>query len=223
MCKDIVDELRAYFNNSLPGIEAQKKMAPQHRNIVFNNSDNSPAKEAAVAIILYPKNNKLCTVFIKRPEYDGPHSAQISFPGGKFEENDSDLIQTAVRETKEEIGICADDLTIISTLSNLYIPVSNIKVLPVLCFLPYTPEFNIDKSEVEHIIEVDINKIFSANSRKNKTITINNKAINAPYYDLYNNHVWGATAMIISELTEVLNGFDFNQVLPDFCNAQNDQ
>lgn len=221
MIDKYVDDLKKCFIVPFPGEKAQLNMSPEIRDHLNGFQKKTLVKKAAVAIVLFPKNGILHTVFIKRPKYDGPHSAQISFPGGKLDYGDSNLIQTALRETYEEIGLKPDDLIYLSSITQLYIPISNIVVLPVVFYLPYQPEYSIDKREVEYTIDIDLNMLFDVNSKKEKQLTIGDLTFNTPYYDVDNNHIWGATAMVIAELKEIIN--NFNLVMPDFYNAQNDR
>ena len=117
---------RRSLEGPLPGESAQLKMAPTYRG---SFPDQKEAIRAAVLALLYPSGGVAHLVFIKRNEYDGPHSAQVSFPGGAWEEGDDSLEQTAIRETREELGI-QDDIEILGALTPLHIPVSNFLVYP---------------------------------------------------------------------------------------------
>ena len=97
----------------------------------------------------------------QRCQYDGKHSGQISFPGGKVEETDKDIYHTALRETNEEIGVIMQDIEVIGQLTNVFIPVSNFLVFPIVGFINYLPQFNIDNNEVEELIELKLTDLIN--------------------------------------------------------------
>nr|MBA3899673.1 CoA pyrophosphatase [Bacteroidota bacterium] len=145
-------------------------------------------------------------VFIKRAEYKGVHSGQISFPGGKFELADKTENITALRETREEIGIDDTKIQILGSLTKLYISPSNFLVSPFIGYLHSRPVFYPDAREVEIIIEVELSNLIKAFSHiKEKSIkTSADLMISAPSIDVLGHQVWGATAMISSEFIEVV-------------------
>ncbi len=194
--------LRNELQKPLPGIAAQILMSPSLRR---SNQIGLPAGKAGVMILLYKRHEDAYMVFIKRAEYDGVHSGQISFPGGMHEPGDDSLLTTAIRETEEEVGISRNDITTIGTLTCLHVPVSNVNILPVVAIFTGQPIFNPDSNEVAFVIEARINDIINPANKKRKTIRIGDFEIEAPYYDINGHHIWGATAMMLSEFLEVLN------------------
>jgi 8-oxo-dGTP pyrophosphatase MutT (NUDIX family) len=184
---------------SLPGESAQRKMAPEFRGD-FKHSDS--ARNAAVMILIFPYPKLLHTVFIKRNEYPGPHSAQVSFPGGMFELKDENLKTTALRETMEETGI-KTEIEVLGSLTPLYIPVSNFCVTPFIGWMNEIPEFDLDPTEVQYLIEVPIPEIFDNRIKHAEIIKGHEIEFMAPYYNLNNEKIWGATAMMLSEFIEV--------------------
>ncbi len=195
----------------LPGSRVQFSMAPAIRIDIDQNQLN---KKAGVLILLFRDNDRLYTVFIKRTEYDGAHSGQISFPGGKFESTDQSLDVTALRETEEEIGIKMSDVEILGKLTPLPIPVSCFEVFPYIGVLNSEPLFNPDPSEVEYIIKAEIKMLLNPAVSTKKEMLHNNKVIQVPYFDIAGNHIWGATAMILGEFLEVLRkaGFSYEKL-----------
>lgn len=141
---------------------------------------------------------------IKRTEYNGAHSGQISLPGGKYEQGDITLLETAFRETKEEIGIPCEDITFIGTLTTLYIPNSNFNVVPHVGVLSGEPDFRLNSREVERIIILPLKVLVDKHFVKHFERTVNGKTILAPYYSFEENRIWGATAMILSEFAEMI-------------------
>lgn len=200
-----IDLLENRIKFPLPGINAQLKMASDVRNKNIDFSyDISTATQSSVLILLYPDNITLKTVFILRQTYDGVHSGQVSFPGGRVEEKDDSLVATALRESFEEVHILPEKVRILGPLSELYIPPSNFIVLPILGFYETQPDFIPDKTEVAELIETDISFLFDNKLHKQTILDIRGYKINAPYFDVHSHVVWGATAMILSELKEII-------------------
>lgn len=198
-------------SKKLPGINAQLKMSPSIRNPYFESQrPNKSTKNAAVLITLIIQRNLIKTVLIKRTEYKGTHSGQISFPGGKAEKNDKNIFQTALREAKEEIGINPNNIEILGALTPLYIPVSNICVYPIIGLSYNSIEYIINKTEVVEAIETSLDNLLDSKNISEMTFITNNFEITAPYYNVQNNKVWGATAMIISEFLEAIKASDTN-------------
>ena len=192
----------------LPGESAQFKMAPKERidELKKITDVKKRAKKAGVLALFYPSVSKQ-TMFalILRKTYKGVHSAQIGFPGGKFEAMDSSLRVTALRETEEEIGVNQNKVIVLKKLTEVYIPPSNFFVQPFLGYTNKTPNFILQEDEVEDLIEVPL-KYFMNDSIKSfqNLSTSYAKNIEVPVFNLNNHRVWGATAMMLSEVREML-------------------
>lgn len=203
--QEFIDKLKIALSKTLPGKASQEKMASRLRKQELSDQYNgSRAIQSSVLILFYPKNGMIHTILMLRQKYNGVHSGQVSFPGGRFEKEDSDLITTALREAQEEVNIDPTKVEVAGTLSKLYIPPSNFLVLPVVGFTNQIPEFKPDSSEVAMIIESDIDFLFEKNLRKEKIIHVRGYEIEAPYFDVQGHTVWGATAMILSELSDII-------------------
>jgi len=204
--KNFVEKLSIEIAKGLPGPEVQWVMASSDRMIKgFPRFPKEDSISAAIMILLYPKDNLIHTVLIQRPGYKGVHGGQISFPGGKKEASDTDLIYTAIRETAEEIGVNSSEINVINTLTPLYIPVSNIVVTPVVGWIGKKPVFTNKEDEVVFIIEADIRTLIDPSIIKVKPFEINGEMINIKYYDYKNNVIWGATAMILHEFLTIIS------------------
>lgn len=186
----------------MPGEKAHLRMAPAFRGDFQHPSE--PIR-AAVLALLYPSGDEVSLVFIKRNEYDGPHSAQVSFPGGAWEEADGSLENTALRETREELGIMKK-IEILGKLTPLHIPVSNFMVHPFLSWMERRPEFDPDPSEVKYVIEVSLRELLDPANCRREIIFHHNRQIEAPYYLAGNEKIWGATAMMLSEVLQLAAG-----------------
>ena len=153
-------------------------------------------------ILLYPSDGEICLVLIKRNEYDGPHSAQVSLPGGAWEAGDGSLENTALRETREELGI-DNDIEILGTLSELHIPVSNFLVLPFVGCTGQAPVFIPDASEVQFVIEIPLKELLDPGNRGSDRFERHGSTVVAPFYRVGKEKVWGATAMMLSEFLQL--------------------
>ena len=186
--------------NGLPGEKAHSKMLPEGRSL----TTSSIKRESAVLLLLYPRAGLWTTVFIKRNLYDGPHSGQISIPGGKKDALDKTLLETALRETLEETGVDASNALLHSALSPIHIPVSGFVVYPYLAVLNFSPVFTPDPNEVNYLIEVPLRKLKDPSIVKIRRMMIGDTGVNVPYFDIRDEVIWGATAMILAEFLELM-------------------
>jgi len=201
--EEFSDIIKKNIKTGLPGKFAQQKMSPSLRNTSNKEEDINNARKSSVLILIYEKNNTLHIPLILRTLGGNNHPGQISLPGGKYELSDTSLEYTALRETEEEIGINKKDVEIIAQLSDIYIPNSNFLVSPYIAYLKTKPLFNTNPFEVEDLLEVPIKEIFEEKNIQTFTTEINKHNINAPYYAHSKHKIWGATAMILSELKDL--------------------
>jgi len=190
-----IEQLR----QKLPGEEAHLRMSPDFRGKV--NEQKDPAK-AAVLALFYPSEGSTHLVFIKRNEYDGPHSAQVSFPGGACEPKDKTMEDTALRETREELGV-KGRIEILGALTPLHIPVSNFMVYPYVGCLMKAPIFHPDPVEVQYVIEAPLVALLDPVNSGSETLKHHGKSMKVPFYSLRNEKIWGATAMMLSEVLQL--------------------
>lgn len=198
--------LEKALQTPLPGREAQYKMA----HAVRHNMPSPPkdARIACVMILLYPKNEALYVTLIERmstKKKGDRHSGQISFPGGKLESSDASLLDGALRETEEEVGIDSKKIQTLGALTDLYIPVSNFLVYPFVGYLPEQAQFVLQPTEVQSILETPLDLLQNPATTQLTNIQIPEGTLkNVPYYNVFGHTVWGATAMILSEFLAVL-------------------
>jgi 8-oxo-dGTP pyrophosphatase MutT (NUDIX family) len=196
---------REILSAPLPGEIAHHRMSPRYAGEFFHETDPI---EAAVMILMYPFGRKLFLALIKRNEYPGHHSAQVSFPGGMKEISDDSLEFTARRETCEELGI-PDTMEILGSLTPLYIPVSNYLVTPFVGCVEHHPDFQPDETEVQYVIEAAVEALKDPMNRKDEELTRHGKKIVAPCYRIGEELIWGATAMMLSEFLAVVRQAGF--------------
>lgn len=203
---DFIEKLRDKLSHTLPGTEAHNLMIPRLSSgdrIRFDSPTNP--KKGAVLVLLYRRGDGFSFPLIQRPTYDGVHSGQVAFPGGKHEPDDPDLHFTALREAQEEIGITPSQVEILGNLSEFYVGASNHLVLPVVGYYKTTPVFVPDDYEVDEVIEAPLRELMDQERRKEKEIvTHHGYRLQSPYFDIRGKVVWGATAMILSEFAEII-------------------
>ncbi|WP_116787233.1 NUDIX hydrolase [Flavobacterium psychrotrophum] len=204
---DFTNYIPKLLNEQLPAVAAHLKMAPVERKASLEPDyylKNNP-RNSAVMMLFYPKDREATIVLTKRNTYAGVHSAQISFPGGKAELTDKDLAYTALRETEEEIGLEPKDIHIVMPFTKIYIPPSNFLVSPFLGLMQHEPVFKPDPTEVAEIIELPLDLLLDDAIVRNVQLkTSFGDGIDVPAFNVGNHIVWGATAMILSELKETI-------------------
>lgn len=200
------ENLKHKLSLDLPGRAAQELMAPRPIDESrFRENPNFPAKLGGVMLLLFERANDLWIPLIKRPEYEGHHSGQVSFPGGRMESIDESLVQTAFRETEEEVGVPKDQIEYLGTLSELFIIASNYKVLPAVGFLHEPPSYVLEEKEVESVLEVSLTQLKDTSRRGVQPMRFGQYTIHSPYFDVEGHQVWGATAMMLSELLAIID------------------
>ena len=205
--EEVVAALSRNISSGLPGESAQLKMAPAHRLSSAEYVRIQLHRTGCVLALLFPEKltGEAKIVLIHRTSSDSVHGGQISFPGGKQEEQDASLLHTALRETEEEIGVISSTVKIIGALTELYIPPSNFLVHPFIGYVEEEPVFIPSEREVNKIITPFLN-FFSnpENVHREKFASARGFEVDAPYYALNEYKIWGATAMMISEISALL-------------------
>ena len=209
---NFISSLKTALNEPLPGQEAQFAMAPYERVLkaIAKKLSVKQTKECAVLCFFYPKDGEPHFVLILRNTYSGTHSAQVGFPGGKLEAVDASLEETALRETEEEVGVDKKLIKIIGALTEVYIPPSGFQVHPFVGYIDTPPVLVPDPTEVSAVIETPLSILMDDSIVGRKKITVSGAKfkVNWPYFDILGETVWGATAMMLSELKEVIKRAD---------------
>ncbi len=202
-----LDQLNSALAQGLPGEAAHQHLMPLRRPLSsVAKAESNTYRESAVGVVMYPNNESIHCLLMRRPSYEGAHSGQISFPGGKKEAFDQNLEETARRECFEEIGLPHHHSTLIHPLTEVFIPVSNFLVQPYLFFCDELPALLPDEREVAEIISFDLFELTRFSEIPRTSIKINSSMTmkDVPYFDIHGHVVWGATAMMLGEMKVLL-------------------
>jgi 8-oxo-dGTP pyrophosphatase MutT (NUDIX family) len=213
--REFAERLKSAIRKGLPGTDVQWELASAERHSPdFPKVAGPDAREAGVLILLFPVEGSVYTVLMQRPDYEGIHSGQISFLGGKKEFSDENIIRTALREAEEETGINSADVTVIGTLTPLFIPVSNMLVTSVTGWMDKRPEFKPNPKEVVFLIEADLNELMDPLIIRTMPFEVRGKMMEIKYFDYKGNVIWGATAMMLHELLSIIKRENISTITP---------
>ena len=205
--------IRTALYNVLPGEKAHELMAPRPKFIEgMEGIHPTPPINSAVLALIIPLENELAIPFIKRSNTGKYHAGQIALPGGKMEKSDANALQTALRECHEEIGVPEEKISILGVLSDIYISLSNFNITPIVGTTLKLPDFQPSADEVEKIILIKLSELFDDQNKTTSTFLRNNHEIVAPGYKIGEHFIWGATAMIIAELEQLMKSNTFNHL-----------
>jgi 8-oxo-dGTP pyrophosphatase MutT (NUDIX family) len=200
-----IDRLRSKLAGPLPGRVAQERMTGRVRPMPEVIPEH--ARDSAVLQFLFPINNELHLLLMRRTEDGRAHSGQISFPGGRHEPEDASLMITALREAEEEVGIIASEVHVLGALTPMYIPISYFMVHPFVGWSDKRPDYLPSKNEVSEILEVPVAYLFNPDNKITTDVqpsSMPGVTFTVPAYNLpQGGFIWGATAMMLSELEEV--------------------
>lgn len=197
-----IDTVRCALRLAPPDFDphqAQRKMALLPRPVKRPDSRDGQPRLAATLLLLYPVNERLYFVLTRRPDTFTNHAGQISLPGGRREDHES-FEQTALRETCEEIGICGSEIELLGALTELYIPPSDFQVNPFVGYIPYRPEWKYSEIEVAEIIECPLDLLLDDSLKQRGLAEIRGATFEICWYQIEKHRVWGATAIMLSEL-----------------------
>ena len=192
-------QLRTDLAHPLPGPDAQQRMAPRPR-AAYHYETGPETRKGGVLILFYPHADQVYFPLILRPTYSGVHSGQVGLPGGGHEEIDTGMADTALRETYEEVGVHPSQITLLGHLTPLYVYASDYLVHPYVGWTDYAPEFRPDPYEVAKLIQAPLAQFLAPDTLQEETWSLRGRDILVPFFDIQDQVIWGATAMILSEL-----------------------
>lgn len=202
------DHLRAALTlRDFDGYLAQAPMAPlgRERHQPAPPPNMPPARQAAVLVLLYPHADDFHIVLTRRQEHLRGHSGQISFPGGRADDDDDNFVQTALRETCEELGVCDyTPLHVLGMLTKVYIPPSNHDVHPVVALTDRVPDLKPNPDEVAEAFTLSLTRLLDPHIKGVAPMSFGAQTYQVPHYEVNGHHVWGATAAILSEFEQRL-------------------
>lgn len=197
------NKIREILSGDLPGEVSHRKMLPPGRKYSLPQ-EHQITRNSGILLLVFPEGNEIYTCLIRRPSYMKHHAGQIGFPGGQMEEPDATLLETALRETREEIGIDTDPLEVLGSLTPLYIQISNFFIFPFVAWTDQKPDFNVNTDEVEKLILFPFIRHLNASEWKEAEVDSSTGKLWVPSFNWEGNEIWGATAMILAEFLDLL-------------------
>lgn len=197
-------EIEAALGRALPGTVAQQRMSvtPSLNEQLW--PDRGAAREGAVLVLLYPSAGQFWLPLMLRTLNVADHKGQISFPGGQREAEDQSFWHTALREAREEIGLISSEVRYAGALTPHYIAPSHFTVYPFVGWADHRPDFTLNTFEVAELIEFPLAVLDDAQAKGEEQRELYGQAVCVRYYHYHEHIIWGATAMILSELEAVL-------------------
>ncbi|MBI3941795.1 MAG: CoA pyrophosphatase [Chloroflexi bacterium] len=203
-----IELVKRALQGPLPGRNAHLLMIPGFRRALAQKQGWEPAyipRHGAVLLLLYPRNGELYLVLTRRSNTVATHKGQISLPGGAYESGDANYIETALRETQEELGVPRDKVHVLGELTPLYIPPSQYQIHPVVGYIEKPPAFQVSTGEVAEILEITLAYLLSGNCRQEEDWEFEGQRSPVPFFNALGHKVWGATAMVLAEFVEMVN------------------
>lgn len=197
------DHIARLLKSDLPGRKSHLKMLPPGRELVVGQQDIDRVKYSSVLLLLFPDADQLYTCLTKRNASMRHHPGQISLPGGRVEEGESPE-RTALRETREEIGVSPPDVRILGRLSDLYVSASRFMIFPYVGWVNHKPDFELNADEAEKILLFPVNLSRKGDEISRLPMKTSLGTIDVPCYPFDGEIIWGATAMILTEFLDLI-------------------
>ena len=202
--KTWLEGLERRLHGPKPGFASQLKMVPDHRRHekTFQEIGDS-CQRAGVLLLLYPWQGRLHIVLTRRTAKVAHHQAQISFPGGHQDSHESPL-EAALRETQEELDVAPSSVRILGELTPLYVPPSNYCIYPVVAAADSRPDFRPSPDEVAEVLEIPLDHLLDEKNARREVWPLRGLEVSVPFYSFRDHRIWGATAMIMAELLDLI-------------------
>jgi 8-oxo-dGTP pyrophosphatase MutT (NUDIX family) len=203
--RELCDRLKDRLMLPLPGEQAHNTFRAQPVGDVRPRFEHKhPPRPGGVTVLLYEDAGDIKFPLIKRPDYPGAHGGQVSLPGGKAEAGE-DSVQAALRECEEEIGVDRTRIEVLGKLSDFLVIPSNYIVTPIIACISEKPVFIPDPFEVSRVLHARLDEVTAEHAIRQKEILAAGKyRMMAPHFEIENEIVWGATAMMLNEFRLVL-------------------
>lgn len=159
--------------------------------------------EAAVLVPIFCKDGEYHILFTQRSDQVAHHKGQISFPGGARSKIDGTLLDTALRESWEEVGLEAKDVEIVGQLDSTPTATSSFNILPFVAFIPYPYKFTLSQYEISEIFSVPISALLRKANRREERYSSGNQVFVGYCYEYEGRVIWGATAQIVRQFLEI--------------------
>lgn len=180
--------------------DIRKTLAARQKMVIVDSS----LTDSAVLLPIYQENGKCHIIFTKRTDHLTHHKGQISFPGGGRHDDDKTLLETALRESREEIGLKEADVSILGELDDAATVTSLYRIVPFVGLIPYPYDFKIDRFEVDEVFGLPLEGLLNNANRKEEDLVYGDKLIRVYTYELNGRVIWGATAWILNQFLEIL-------------------
>lgn len=202
--KKRLESLEVRLRGIKPGLASQLKMVPDHRRHEKTYQEaGASCHNAGVLVLLYPRHGLLHVVLTRRTSSVAHHQAQISFPGGQQDSHES-ILETALREAEEELNVAPSLVHVLGELTPLYVPPSNYCIYPVVAAAESRPEFRPSPHEVAEVLEVPLDHLLDARNVRREDWKLRDLKVSIPFYFFAGHKIWGATAMVMAELLDLL-------------------
>jgi len=199
----VLERVRRGLEQPLPGFEAQVALAPRPNTGPLERRDRGDGRAAAALILFYPKGDTPCLLLTVRAQDLPNHRGQVSLPGGVVDDGET-LEQAALREADEEVGVDPKTVILLGTLSPIFIPPTAFMLHPVVGYTAKRPDLRPNPAEVARILEIPVAALEDAESVGRETRRLRDRDYEIPFFDLDGEKCWGATAMVLAELLEVM-------------------
>lgn len=199
-------DVRLALSHPRPGLRGQVLMGPRERlHPALYEQGSRDCRRASVLLLLYPHRAELYTVLTVRPHHLPAHPGQVSFPGGSRDDETESVVDTALREAYEEVGVLPAQVEPLGRLTHIYIPPSHFCMQIVVGYTCHRPQWHINPAEVSELLEVPLRHFLDRHNWQSEMMTIRGEARRIPFFAISEHKVWGATAMALAEFVTMLD------------------